>query len=82
MSDCTGYVISDEPDTLSPAHCPKCKGFLKWVEVKGEGLQPICNKCHAPLVLIPDVDSDENYEFGKICVRKPSSLVDEKKSEP
>ena len=78
VPECTGYIISDDPEALSPAHCPKCKGFIKWVEKEGEGLQPICNKCHAPLVLIPDPDSEEDYEWGKICVLKPLTDVAEK----
>ena len=67
---CTGYIISNDADALNPAHCPKCKGFIKWIEKKGEGLQPICNKCHTSLVLIPDKDSDDDYECGRICILK------------
>lgn len=77
MSDCTGYSITDDPDYRNPAHCPKCKGFLKWVEKEGEGLQPVCNKCYAPLVTIPDPDLEEGWEFGKICVIKPLTDVPE-----
>lgn len=67
MTECETY--SDDGER--PCQCPKCKGFLKWVYNKEDGeYQPVCNKCHAPLVKIPDADSDV-YESGKICILKP-----------
>jgi uncharacterized protein YbaR (Trm112 family) len=82
MPDCEEYCITEDPDRLNPAHCPVCKGFLKWVEKEGEGLQPVCNKCHTPLVTIPDSESTEDWEFGKICALKPlkNNPVEEQKS--
>jgi hypothetical protein len=84
MGDCTEYYISDDVDHKNPAHCPVCKGFLKWVEKEGEGLQPVCNKCKTPLITIPDDDATDDFEFGKICALKPNpSFVDEpSKKEP
>jgi len=80
MPECTEYSITDDPDRTNPAHCPKCKGFLKWVDTDDGDMQPVCNKCHAPLVTIPDADSTEDCEWGKICVLKP--LGDAKLTEP
>jgi uncharacterized protein YbaR (Trm112 family) len=78
MSDCTQYSTDCDDDTPTPCHCPVCKGFLKWVydEDMGE-LQPVCNKCHTPLITIPDKDSTEDFEWGKICALKPLSNVPE-----
>jgi Zn-finger nucleic acid-binding protein len=68
----------DSDEHYTPMQCPKCKGFLKWVEQDGE-LQPICNKCKAPLIAIYDAPEDEadaairekyNWNTGKVCIRK------------
>ena len=73
--ECNDY--DDGPHT--PCQCPKCKGWLKWVEVDGEQ-QPICNKCKTPLIAIYDAPEDEweaksmkedHWSRGKICIRKP-----------
>jgi hypothetical protein len=73
MSDCTEYVWDDDldySDHHTPCQCPVCKGWLKWEEKDGEHI-PICNKCHTPLIAIPDKESDEDSEWGKICALKP-----------
>ena len=75
MPECTEYS-SDGDETLGPCQCPVCKGFLKWVNKDGEE-QPVCNKCHTPLITIPDADSTEYCEWGKICALKPLSNVDD-----
>jgi hypothetical protein len=68
MSECTNY--SDDGDF--PAQCPKCKGWLKWIYNEEESEdQPICNKCHTPLIIIPDTESTEDCQWGKICIIKP-----------
>ena len=75
MTECTEYYWNDDMDIddyKRPCHCPKCKGFLKWEEKDGEHI-PICNKCHTPLVVIPDRESTEDSECGKICILKPLS---------
>ena len=62
---CTEYVTYDydEPNWY-PCNCPVCGGFLKW-----DGDQPICTKCGADLLAIPERDEDTGEEFGwgKIC---------------
>jgi uncharacterized protein YbaR (Trm112 family) len=72
---CVGYVWNDDmsaEDRKHPVQCPVCKGFLKWSEDR----QPICNKCHTPLVAIADSDSTNDAEWGRVCVLKPLSFAD------
>jgi hypothetical protein len=75
---CTEY--SSESDSSTPCQCPVCKGWIKWVEKDGE-LQPVCNKCHTPLITIPDAESTEDCEWGKICALKPLSFQVKKSEE-
>jgi len=62
---CSRYIyIDDYTIPARPCQCPVCGGFLKWDDDK-----PICNKCGAELLVIPDRDeeTDEELEWGKIC---------------
>ena len=69
MKECTEYTTEDFDETQNrPCHCPVCGGFLKWSDILED---PVCNKCHTRLVAIPDPESDETAEWGKICVLKP-----------
>jgi hypothetical protein len=71
--NCTEYTTDGgDDDPRARCHCPVCKGFLKWEEKDGE-LIPICNKCHTLLTTIPDPESDEEVEWGRICVLKEDS---------
>ena len=66
VENCTEYIEDDCGDTHHiPCKCPVCAGWLAWDE-NGE---PVCNKCGAELVKVPDVDEDtkETQEWGKIC---------------
>ncbi len=49
-----------------PCQCPKCGGFLKWID----NVLPVCNKCHADLIILPDHDeeTDKELECGRICL--------------
>lgn len=70
---CTEYVWVDdlsEEDRRNPCQCPVCKGFLKWTEER----QPICNKCHTPLVAIAETD-EYGSEWGRVCVLKPIQFI-------
>ena len=68
MPECTTY--SSDCDDGTPCQCPVCKGWIKWVWIDDE-MTPVCNKCKTPLVTIPDADSTEDYEWGKICAIRP-----------
>ena len=82
-NECTEYCMNDDPpENPRPCQCPVCKGFLKWVDGEDGDMQPVCNKCHAPLVTIPDADSTEDCEWGKICVVKPLMDDSEKPKSP
>lgn len=79
----------DSDEQHAPCQCPVCKGFLKWVEDENKEMQPVCNKCHAPLIAIYDAPEDEvdaeirekyNWSTGKICVRKPFNVTDSTES--
>lgn len=62
---CTRYMYFDSDESaIPPCQCPVCGGFLKWVNEK-----PICNKCGAELIVIPDHDEEDGTELetGKIC---------------
>lgn len=64
---CTSYEESDYDDERrlhGPCRCPNCGGFLKW-----NGDIPICNKCHAELIKLPDHDEETGEELGcgRIC---------------
>jgi len=64
---CTHYEIYDGDDEAwYPCHCPVCGGFLKWDTIEDI---PICNKCKAELLVIPehDEETNEELEYGKIC---------------
>jgi hypothetical protein len=66
MVECTPYT-SDAPEEWNvPPQCPNCGGFLAF---DSEG-NPVCNKCHADLVAIPDTDEETGEELptGKICL--------------
>lgn len=65
---CTEYIY-DAPEEWNnrPCQCPVCGGFLKW---EGENKDiPVCNKCHAELIMIPyrDDETGEELDWGKIC---------------
>lgn len=61
---CTEYIQYDNDEPCTPCQCPVCGGFLKWNNGK-----PICTKCGADLLVIPERDEDtgEELEWGKIC---------------
>lgn len=63
---CTRYDVPYDDGWHMPCRCPICGGFLKWPSIEDI---PICNKCHAELLVLPDVDEDtgEEMEWGKIC---------------
>jgi hypothetical protein len=65
IDNCTGYDENIDPQDGHPCQCPVCGGWLAWDE-NGE---PVCNKCGAELVKVPEVDEDtkETMECGKIC---------------
>ena len=71
MGNCVDYVWTNDPTEdrkdNSPVQCPVCKGFLKWTEER----QPICNKCHTPLIAVAEADSSGDVEWGQVCVLKP-----------
>jgi hypothetical protein len=73
VSKCTNYIINDEEGKM-PCRCPRCGGFLKWVRVYRNGVptgedRPVCNNCHAELIVLPDHDEEtgEEMECGRIC---------------
>jgi len=58
-----------------------CGGFLKWLDPNPEDdhaeLIPICTKCGAELIAIPELDEEtkEPLPWGKICpISKPKKL--------
>lgn len=61
---CTEYVLYDTDEQFRPCKCPVCGGFLKWNDGK-----PICTKCGAGLLVIPERDEEDGTElgYGKIC---------------
>ena len=74
---CSRYIVYDFDDSsYYPCNCPVCGGWLKW-EVENDEWKPICNKCHADLIAIPDRDEElgEDLDSGKIC---PLSLAKKK----
>lgn len=83
IENCTPYVINDYDDEhFTPCKCPVCGGFLAWDEL-GE---PICNKCGAELILVPEVDEETHKicDWGKICALSASKkkITRKKKPEP
>jgi hypothetical protein len=64
IENCSRYQEWDD-SIGTPCKCPVCGGFLAWDENGG----PLCNKCGAELVKVPEVDEEtgEEYDEGKIC---------------
>ena len=74
MSQCTEFIVMDDPDEWAPCRCPKCKGFLPKDFPMGK--QFVCRRCGAVLETLPnpiddpDIPAEDTYyEFGgRICL--------------
>lgn len=64
---CTPVCDWNDPEDYIPPNCPVCGGFLKYIE-DGDDLKPICNKCGAELIMLPESEDGEIIEgCYKIC---------------